>query len=139
MKEKIEIRSPLSGDTLIICQAIGKEVHRDYTIEYHTTVTCDNNTSEVVGILKSGTKISTRTFFKHKIGDIVVVHKNIYELKHNSFYVSDPTALERDLTQPVTLEQLKLPSVQLADGYKYVPQTFSPRAMAEQDSDFPKL
>mgnify|MGYP003552129132 FL=1 len=139
MKEKIEIRSPLSGDTLIICQAIGKEVHRDYTIEYHTTVTCDNNTSEVVGILKSGTKISTRTFFKHKIGDIVVVHTYVYELIHTSFFVSHPSALELDLTQPVTLEQLKLPSVQLADGYKYVPQTFSPRAMAEQDSDFPKL
>lgn len=134
MEEKIQIVSPLSDNTLTICQAIGREDHREYVIEYYAT-----DTEEVVGILKSGKKHNIYGSTELRIGDVVVVHRNKYELIHNSYYAHDFSVLKKDLTIPTTLDKLRCPSVQLVEGYKYVPNTFSPLAVRVRDSNFSQL
>ena len=122
MNQNIQIASPISGRTLTIGEAIGSEKHREYTISFHRT-----DTDEVVGILRSGKKRNTFTFSEHKIGDVVIVHESIDDLRHNSFYASDRPTSPQGPFVPVTCESLGCDSVQLACGVTDRMHIFSPK------------
>ncbi len=111
--EPKQIKCPFTGAETLLCQAIGEEVTNgikgSVTIVFHLL-----ENKVVIGIFKEGERVNARTNKEFQKGDIVVAHRNILDLYHNSYYRSYKNV---DRYNPKPLEEIPYQRVEFAEGF----------------------